>query len=165
MKDFFDRNDIQTRIWQNWYHTSGLITKYADTKLSKIRGLSYQQFVVLLVMKKMGENANATEMAKKLDKNTNTLSTILDRMEEKGLVKKIRDTQDRRLVWAIMTDKGKEKLAATVKASWATFETLTSVFSPEEMKTFNGLLEKLIKHTVKAINPGRTAKKRQINRD
>jgi len=27
-------------------------------------------------------------MAKLLDKNTNTLSTILDRMEEKGLVKK-----------------------------------------------------------------------------
>lgn len=164
MKDFFDRSDIQTRIWLNWYHTSGLIVKYADTRLNKIRGLSYQQFVVLLVMNRMGENANATEMAKKLDKNTNTLSTILDRMEEKGLVKKIRDTQDRRLVWAKMTDKGKEKLNSTVKASWSMFETLTAVFTPEEMKTFNGLLEKLVKNTSKLLNPPKP-KKRKANID
>jgi DNA-binding MarR family transcriptional regulator len=165
MKDFFENPDIQTKIWLNWYHTSGLIIKYADTKLSKIRGLSYQQFVVLLIMKRMGENANATEMAKKLDKNTNTLSTILDRMEEKGLVKKIRDTTDRRLVWAVMTEKGKEKLSATVKASWATFETLTSIFTPEEMKTFNGLLEKLSKNTIRAMNQGKRVKKQQLDKD
>jgi DNA-binding MarR family transcriptional regulator len=88
MKELFDHQDIQHRIWINWYRTDGLVTKYADNSLIKIRGLSYQQFLVLIVMNKLGENANATEMAKLLDKNTNTLSTILDRMEEKGLVKK-----------------------------------------------------------------------------
>jgi DNA-binding MarR family transcriptional regulator len=165
MKDYFDPEDVQHRIWMNWYHTGELITKYADSRLSKVRGLSYQQFLVLLIMKKVGENANATEMAKKLDKNTNTLSTILDRMEEKGLVKKIRDTEDRRLVWAIMTEKGKDKLAATTKASWAMFEKLTSCFSQEEMKTFDVLLEKLRKNTSKALNPDKTTKKRQLNRD
>jgi DNA-binding MarR family transcriptional regulator len=164
MKDLFDRNDIQTKIWMNWYHTSELITKYADSKLSKVKGLSYQQFLVLLIMNKMGENANATEMAKKLDKNTNTLSTILDRMEEKGLVKKIRDTEDRRLVWAIMTEKGKDKLTATTKASWALFEKLTSCFSQEEMKTFDALLEKLMKTTSKELFPRKTTKKRRLNR-
>ncbi len=165
MKDFFDHQDVQTRIWINWYHTSGMITKYADSRLSKIRGLSYQQFLVLLIMKRLGDNANATEMAKKLDKNTNTLSTILDRMEEKGLVKKIRDTEDRRLVWAITTEKGKEKLATTIKASWAMFEKLTSCFSQEEMKTFDALLEKLMKHTSQELNPKKTTKKRRLNRD
>jgi len=61
-------------------------------------------------MKKLGDNANATEMAKLLDKNTNTLSTILDRMEEE------RPGQENpaipptgRLVWAVMTPKGKRK--------------------------------------------------------
>ena len=165
MTDFFDHKDVQARIWVNWYHTSELVVKYADSRLSKVRGLSFQQFLVLLVMNRMGDNANATEMAKKLDKNTNTLSTILDRMEEKGLVKKIRDTEDRRLVWAVMTEKGKEKLATTMKASWALFEKLTSCFSQEEMKAFDVLLEKLMKSTVKALNPRKTTKKRRLNRD
>ena len=141
------------------------MTKYADTSLTKIRGLSYQQFLVLIVMKKLGDNANATEMAKLLDKNTNTLSTILDRMEEKGLVKKIRDTQDRRLVWAVMTAKGKEKLTVTTKASLVVFEKLTSVFTKEEMEQFDTLLEKLMKNTDKLINPKKTTKKRKLYRD
>ena len=62
-------------------------------------------------MKELGETANATEMAKLLDKNTNTISTLLDRMERNGLVKKDRDTQDRRMVFAIMTPKGQKRLA------------------------------------------------------
>jgi len=165
MKEIFDHQDIQHRIWINWYHTGGLVTKYADTSLTKIRGLSYQQFLVLIVMKKLGDNANATEMAKLLDKNTNTLSTILDRVEEKGLVKKIRDTQDRRLVWAVMTAKGKEKLTVTTKASLVVFEKLTSVFTKEEMEQFDTLLEKLMKNTDKLINPKKTTKKRKLYRD
>ena len=165
MKEIFDHQDIQHRVWINWYHTGGLVAKYADTSLIKVRGLSYQQFLVLIVMKKLGENANATEMEKLLDKNTNTLSTILDRMEEKGLVKKIRDTQDRRMVWAVMTEKGKEKLAATTKASWVLFEKLTSSFSPEELKTFDALIEKLMKITSNELNPKKTTKKRRLNRD
>ena len=66
MKEIFDHQDIQHRVWINWYHTGGLVAKYADTSLIKVRGLSYQQFLVLIVMKKLGENANATEMAKQL---------------------------------------------------------------------------------------------------
>jgi DNA-binding MarR family transcriptional regulator len=165
MKEIFDHSDIQHRIWINWYHTGGLVAKYADTGLMKMRGLSYQQFLVLIVMKKLGENANATEMAKLLDKNTNTLSTILDRMEEKGLVKKIRDTQDRRLVWAVMTPKGKEKLSVTTKGSLVLFEKLTSVFTKEELETFDTLLEKLMKNTDKLVNPKKPAKKRKLYKD
>ena len=165
MMDVFGRNDIQHKIWVNWYHTGELIGKYADTRLNKVRGLSFQQFLVLLFMKKMGDNTNATELAKMLDKNTNTLSTILDRMEEKGLVKKIRDTQDRRMVWAVMTEKGKEKLAATTKASWVLFEKLTSSFSPEELKTLDALIEKLMKTTNNELNPKKTTKKRRTKRD
>ena len=165
MKEIFDHGDIQHRIWINWYHTGGLITRYADSGLIKMRGLSYQQFLVLLVMKKLGDNANATEMAKLLDKNTNTLSTILDRMEEKGLVKKIRDTTDRRLVWAVMTPKGKEKLAFSTKGSLVLFERLTAVFTKEEMAKFDTLLEKLMKNADKLVNPKKTPKKRKSYRD
>ena len=165
MKEVFDHSDIQHRVWINWYHAGGLVTKYADSGLIKMRGLSYQQFLVLIVMKKLGETANATEMAKLLDKNTNTLSTILDRMEEKGLVKKIRDTQDRRLVWAIMTPKGKDKLAFSTKGALVLFEKLTSVFSKEEMAQFDKLLEKFVKNADKLANPKKPAKKRKLYTD
>jgi len=145
-------NDLQHRVWMNWYHTSSLITKYADDRLSKIRGLSFQQYLVLVIIKKIGTNATATEIAKYLDKNTNTLSTILDRMEKKGLVKKVRDTQDRRLVWAVITEKGKEKLAVTNKTGWVAFQKLTSTFSTKELETFDKLIGKLLKTTTAELD-------------
>jgi DNA-binding MarR family transcriptional regulator len=164
MENIFDHQDIQHRVWINWYHSGVLVAKYTDISLIKVRGMTYQQFLVLTMMKKFGEKATATEIAKLLDKNNNTLGTILDRMEKKGLVKKIRDTEDRRLVRAIMTPKGEEKLAATTKAILVVFEKLTSCFSKEELKKFDTLLEKLTKNTDKLVHPHQHDKKVSVHR-
>jgi Transcriptional regulators len=112
-------------------------------------------------MNELGETANATEMAKLLDKNTNTISTLLDRMERNGLVKKVRDTQDRRMVFAIMTPKGQKRLAVSIKASSVIFEKLAEGLSKEEMYEFNTLLEKLMKNTDKLVNPPKIVKIRK----
>ena len=165
MKELFGYQDIQHVIWINWSHANGLVEKYTDQKLIKARGLSYEQFMVLSVMKKFGKTANATDMAKLLDKKANSLSTIFDRMEKKGLLKKTRDTRDRRLVWAVMTPKGREKLAATTEASLPIFEKLASCFSKEDLEKFDSLLEKLIKNTDKLVNPPKPAKKRKPSWD
>jgi len=114
-------------------------------------------------MKKLGKNANATELGKFLNKSTNTLSTILDRMEKKGLLKKTRDKRDRRLVWAVMTPMGREKLAATTNASLVVFQKLAACFSKEELVQFDTLLEKLIKNTDQLVNPHKRAKKRKTH--
>ena len=165
MKVVNEPEDVKQRVWTNWNSAGTLTARYADKQLGEATNSSFQQFAVLLVMKQMGENANATEMAKMLNKNTNTLSTILDRMEAKGLVKKNRDTEDRRVVYAIMTEKGKKKLAATEKANLVLFDKLASSFSPEELKTLNTLLEKLINATEKALNPDKPARKRSRHVD
>jgi len=153
MKEIFDHQDIQHRVWINWYHASSLVERYLDDNLIKTNGISFQQFLVLSAMNKLGKEANATEMAKMFDKNINTLSTMLDRMERKGLVKKIRDTKDRRLVFAVTTPKGKEKLTRSTELSLVIFEKLSSVFPKEELKEFTKLVEKLRKNADKLVNP------------
>ena len=163
IKDIFALQDIQHKVWINWYRTDGLIAKYSDDNLLKASGLTYQHFLVLSIMNELGETANATEMAKLLDKNTNTISTLLDRMERNGLVKKVRDTQDRRMVFAIMTPKGQKRLAVSIKASSVIFEKLAEGLSKEEMYEFNTLLEKLMKNTDKLVNPPKIVKIRKSN--
>ena len=159
MKEIFDYQDVEQSIWINWYRANRLVAIYSDKKLTKVRGIPYEQFLVLSLMKKLGKNANATEMGILLNKNTNSLSTILDRMEKKGLLKKTRDKLDRRLVWAVMTPMGREKLAATTKASLAVFQKLSSCFSKEELVQFDTLLEKLINNTDKLVNTPNRRKK------
>ena len=165
MNEIFDHRDIQHRVWINWYHNSVLVERYFDNSLTRATKLPYQQFLVLSTMNALGEKANATEMAKLLDKNTNTLSTILDRMERKGLVKKTRDTQDKRLVFAIMTPKGQEKFSASTKASITIYEKLSCSFSKAEMTEFNALLVKLMKNTEKLLTPPKPIKKHKKYQD
>ena len=144
--------NIKQKIWDDWSHAQTLSTRYVGTQLEKKTKTTFEQFQVLNMIDEIGITANATEMAKKLVKNTNTLSTILDRMEIKGLVVKTRDTQDRRIVYAAITEKGKRKLKDAKTASHEVVEKLTSEFSPEELKTFDALIAKFIKTIQKALN-------------
>ncbi len=75
------------------------MSNYIEDKLQTESKISYEKFLVLLLMSSIGKEANATLLSRQLGRNPNTLSTILDRMEKDGLVKKTRDTTDRRIVY------------------------------------------------------------------
>ena len=62
LKDLFDYKDVRHSIWINWYHANRLVAIYSDRNLIKVRGIPYEQFLVLGLMKILGKNANATEM-------------------------------------------------------------------------------------------------------
>jgi DNA-binding MarR family transcriptional regulator len=150
-RSIYSMKDIKQQIWDDWYRAQGITTRFINTQVKKKAHITLEKFQVLCTMEEMGQTANATEMAKKLIKNTNTLTTILDRMEQKGFVKKARDTEDRRIVYATMTDKGKKKLIDGRKASQAAIEKLISTFSPQELRTFDGLVKRLIEAANKNI--------------
>jgi DNA-binding MarR family transcriptional regulator len=150
--------DIRHKVWELLQHTNALLLKYADVKFLKERGISYQQFMVLYMMDRIGKSAGATQIAELLDRNPNTLSTILDRMEKGRLVKKVRDTQDRRFVRLVMTKKGKNKLEKTTESGQTIIEELATPFSEEELQTFVTLIEKLLKQTYEVLVPSKVKK-------
>ncbi len=135
--------DEGTRTWLFWQHVSDLLSNYFEDTFVREQKLSFEQYMVLLTMSFTGNESTATMLSRQLERNPNTLSTILDRMEKGGLVKKTRDTVDRRLVLVTMTEKGKKKLVGAKKAGAAVIEKLTAAFKPEEIKTFLGLIKKL----------------------
>lgn len=83
------------------------------------------------------------EIGAKMMVTVSNLTGIVDRLEEKGLVTRERDTGDRRIVYVKLTSKG-QKL---YKTSIPTFEnTLARLFEPldkQEQKELGGLLKKL----------------------
>lgn len=143
--------DLRRDIWELLNRACSVLMKHADTKLLVERGISYQQFMVLYMLDSINVTATATQLAVMLEKSTNTLSTILDRMEKSGLVKKVRDTKDRRLVHILMTPQGKKKLAEATELGLALIKELGSPFTLEELQTFKLLLEKLLKEANKVL--------------
>jgi DNA-binding MarR family transcriptional regulator len=151
--------DIRHKLWELLQRTNTLLIKYTDVKLLKEHGISYQQFLVLLMMDRIGAAATGSQIAEMLDRNPNTLSMILDRMMDAGLVQRERDMEDRRCVRIVMTQKGKNRLKKTAESGWKIIEQLAEAFTEKELHTFVSLTEKLQVQTYKVLVPTKITKR------
>ncbi len=77
-------------------------------------GLTHQQYFLLLAIKGFPgrEAANITELAERLQIRHNAVIGLVDRAEERGLVERDSQSDDRRVVLVRLTRQGAETLAA-----------------------------------------------------
>lgn len=74
--------------------------------LSKTSGLTSPQLLILLEIDKVPA-INSSQIAKNVNLSAATVTSILDRLENKDLVSRVRDSQDKRKVSLYLTDNGK----------------------------------------------------------
>ena len=84
-------------------------TDIHSKKLARTVGLTAPQ---LLLMQSIRTNGEITigQLAKDISLSQATVTTILDRLEKRGLVYRVRSDQDKRKVHPFLTDKGNEIL-------------------------------------------------------
>lgn len=69
-------------------------------------GLTYPQYVVMLVLWER-DNIAVNELGSCLALDSGTLTPLLKRLEQRGLVERRRDTADERVVHIVLTDAGR----------------------------------------------------------
>lgn len=69
-------------------------------------GLTYPQYLVMLVLWEH-ESVDVGTLCSLLGLDTGTISPLLKRMQNAGLIKKVRSTKDERVVLVTLTEKGK----------------------------------------------------------
>ncbi|MGV2871840.1 MarR family winged helix-turn-helix transcriptional regulator [Colwellia sp. E150_009] len=77
--------------------------------LSKTSGLTSPQLLIMLEIDK-ASGVNSSQVAKSVNLSAATVTNILDRLENKNLVSRIRNTQDKRKVGLFLTEKGQALL-------------------------------------------------------
>jgi len=100
----FDQLKLENQICFPVYAASRLITREYQPYLDKL-GVTYPQYLVLMVLWESGE-VSVNEIAKKLILNTNTITPLLKRMEQQGLLKRERSEADERKVIICLSEKG-----------------------------------------------------------
>jgi DNA-binding MarR family transcriptional regulator len=86
--------------------------EFAARDLSRSAGLTASQMVVLQIIAQRGEaGAGAGAIAKAAKLSQATVTALLDRLEERGLVVRQRAEEDRRRVVVGLTDAGRETLS------------------------------------------------------
>jgi DNA-binding MarR family transcriptional regulator len=79
-------------------------------EVSRRTGLTIPQIVVLQGVRDLGE-VTTRALSENADLSSATVVTILDKLEEKGLVERYRSLSDRRIVHARLTEAGKAAAA------------------------------------------------------
>ena len=140
------------RLWVLCHQTHNLATKCEEKALTAA-GLTPQQFGVMIAIKNIKPPVTPTEVAKWLDRSTNSVSMIVDRMERDGLVRRRRDVRDRRSLRLVITKKGEEPFKQALGPAWELIEHVLSGLTSEERQILNELMDKMREKAYQYLNP------------
>ena len=140
-RPFFAR--YTTSLWVRFLRFNLLSNKKLQDDLDRL-DLTAPQFYVLATIGYAG-GMPFSDIGVKMMVTVSNLTGIVDRLEEKGLVTRVRDSRDRRVVRVMLTDKGTKLYKSTIPL----FEkSISEVFSPlgkPQQKELASLLRKLIR--------------------
>lgn len=124
------------------YAASRLVTKCYQPVLDEL-GLTYPQYLVLLVLWET-DSVNLGIISQKLQLQSNTLTPLLKRMQEMGLINRVRSEADERSVIISLTGKGKSLRSQAPKV----YQHLGAHLgiTAAEAQQLHGLLYKLIRN-------------------
>lgn len=130
--------------------------RICEDQIFRERGLTTEQYAVLVTMKYLGNPTRPTDVAKSLERSTNSMSIIIERMVKAGLIKRVRDKSDRRVVRLTITDKGENTLKPATLAGLEFLQKVLSPLSREERHTLVTLLDALKHEAFKYASPAET---------
>lgn len=102
----YDHLKLENQICFPVYAASRLITREYQPFLDEL-GITYPQYLVLLILWE-NEQQTVNEIAQKLILNTNTITPLLQRMENLALIERSKSKTDERKTIVSLTEKGNE---------------------------------------------------------
>ncbi|BCW43047.1 MarR family transcriptional regulator [Arthrobacter sp. StoSoilB5] len=107
-------------------------------------GLTLASFDVLANLRRSGppHRKTAGELANSSMLTTGGITFRLDRMEEQNLIERVRSREDRRVVFAQMTEHGKALIDEVISKHFDTQHNMLAGLTPEEVEQLAVLLKK-----------------------
>lgn len=118
-----------------------VVVNQVDRRLES-GGLTHVQWAPLYMIQKT-EGATLATLARELRTDPGALTRTLDRLEAKGLCRRERSTEDRRVVHLALTPEGEKATAPVPEVLCDVSNALLAGFTHEEWQTFMGLLRRV----------------------
>jgi DNA-binding MarR family transcriptional regulator len=109
-------------------------------------GLNHWSFDMLATLRRAGTpyRLSPTELFRSMMVTSGTMTNRIDRLTEKGLVRRVPDPEDRRGILVELTQQGCELIDRALISHVANEARLLQPLSPEEQQTLATLLRKLL---------------------
>ena len=115
-----------------------------DRRLAPLE-LSAAQFIVIASLAGE-ERKSASDLCKGISYDAGAMTRMLDRLEGKGLIRRSRSPDDRRLVHLELTDEGRAAYPRMREASLAVANRFLRGFSKTEARQLEGLLTRMLEN-------------------
>ena len=123
------------------YAVSAIMRKVSDRALAPW-GLTVAQAPVLVILREAGRPIMITEVARRLLLETPSVTTMVDRLTERGLVERVKDPKDRRKTLVALTRKGKRLVETIREPGHQLEEEMFGALDAVERETLKTILQK-----------------------
>ena len=145
--------NLSVTLWRTMYQTYTRFKNCLDQVL-KEQGLTMEQYLVLTTIKYYDAPVRITDVAWWIERSTNSVSMIVDRMVKAGLLRRVRDKSDRRVVNVFLTSKAENVLKPANMAAWRVMQQGMSPLSYKDKRTFASLFKMINYKLLEDLNPG-----------
>lgn len=120
---------------------------YIDELLRKkgIRNLSYSHIRIIIILS-IYNRISMKEISELISKDKSTVTTLVNKLEKLGYVKKITCQRDRRVTYLKLEEKAEEIVETVFQVANLFHQKVESILTKEEITTLFTLMEKLIKN-------------------
>ena len=125
------------------------------------KGLTNAQWMPLFKLH-MGHASTVAELARGCDLDAGSMTRLLDRLEAKQLVNRIRSVDDRRVVNLELTDAGRAAAQDIPVVLCSVQNAHLAGFTDDEWQTLKGFLRRIL-DTAQSLQPGQLAQASAIN--
>ena len=140
-------------LWLMIHRTYALLKMCEDEVFGEYK-LGSERYAVLVTIQYLPTPVRPTDVARWLQRSLNSVSMMIDRMVRSGLIKRARDTRDRRMVRLTITAKRQEALKPATMAGWQFIQQILSPLTHEDRRTLANLLRMIDSKTLEYLNPG-----------
>jgi DNA-binding MarR family transcriptional regulator len=143
------------RSWRLFFESALALGDVLDTELEGAVGITQRWYDVLVHLEESPDGIQMNELAERILYSKSGFTRVVDRMEEEGLVRRVRPEHDRRSILVVLTDKGIETMEEARRYHRDGIERhFSRHLTDADVKALTRALEKVSAHA-RPLRPGR----------
>jgi DNA-binding MarR family transcriptional regulator len=143
------------RAWRLYFESALALNDVLDGELERDAGIPLRWYDVLVQLEETPDGLRMNELAERILYSKSGFTRVVDRLEEAGLVQRVRPDNDRRSILVVLTDEGRTAMEGARRHHRHAIEQhFSRHLSDTDIKTLTRALEKLSAHA-RPLRPGR----------
>jgi DNA-binding MarR family transcriptional regulator len=143
------------RAWRLFFESALALLDLLDSELEHEVGIPLRWYDVLVQLEESPDGIPMNALAERILYSKSGFTRVIDRMEEAGLVRRLRPQHDRRTILIFLTDKGTQTMEHARRYHRDGIERhFSQHLSDPEIKALTRALEKVSTHA-RPLRPGR----------